>query len=68
MVLTRLPPPSKALWAAEAPRALWSVATWWRHRAALAAVPRGDRRRVIVLPGLFNSDRSTAVLRRYLNR
>ncbi len=68
MVLTRHPPPSKTLWAAELPRALWSVATWWRHRAALADVPPGDGRAVIVLPGLFNTDRSTFVMRRYLTR
>lgn len=61
-------PPSKALWAAELPRALWSVATWWRHRDALADVPPGDARSVVVLPGLFNSDRSTFVMRRYLAR
>ena len=61
-----IPPPSKALWAAELPRALWMGATWWRHRAELAAAPRGDGRAVMVLPGLFNSDRSNMVLRRYL--
>ena len=65
MVLT---PPSKALWAAELPRAAWTVATWWRHRPALAAAPRGDGRTVMILPGLFNTDRSTAVMRSYLNR
>jgi pimeloyl-ACP methyl ester carboxylesterase len=62
-----LKPPSKALWAAELPRAAWMVATWWRHRALLAAAPRGDGRAVMVLPGLFNSDRSNFALRRYLN-
>ncbi|MFE8583055.1 esterase/lipase family protein [Sphingomonas sp. NCPPB 2930] len=61
-----IPPPSKALWVAELPRALWMGATWWRHRAELAAAPRGDGRAVMVLPGLFNSDRSNIVLRRYL--
>ncbi|MGW8137203.1 esterase/lipase family protein [Sphingomonas zeae] len=61
-----IPPPSKALWAAELPRALWMGATWWRHRAALAAAPAGDGRTVMLLPGLFNSDRSNIVLRRYL--
>jgi len=61
-----IPPPSKTLWAAELPRALWMGATWWRHRAELAAAPRGDGRAVMVLPGLFNSDRSNIVLRRYL--
>lgn len=60
--------PSKALWAAELPRAAWMAATWWRHRAALAAAPRGDGRPVLLLPGLFNSDRSNAVMRRFLTR
>lgn len=60
--------PSKALWAAELPRAAWMVATWWRHRAMLAAAPRGDGRAVMVLPGLFNSDRSNAVMRGFLRR
>lgn len=60
------PPPSKALWAAELPRALWMGATWWRHRAELAAAPRGDGRTVMVLPGLFNTDAATVLLRRYL--
>lgn len=50
------------------PRAFWSLATWWRHRAALAAAPAGDGRRVIVLPGLFNSDLSTVPMRRHLTR
>lgn len=59
--------PSKALWAAEAPRAAWMAATWWRHRGTLAAAPRGDGRAVMLLPGLFNSDRSNFVMRRYLN-
>ena len=58
--------PSKLLWAAEVPRAAWTVATWPRHRAALAAMPPGDGRPVMLLPGLFNSDRSNFVLRRYL--
>ncbi len=60
--------PSKALWAAEVPRAAWMAATWWRHRAALAAAPRGDGRPVLLLPGLFNSDRSNVVMRRFLTR
>ncbi len=61
-------PPSKALWAAEVPRAAWMLATWWRHRALLDGAPRGDGRPVLLLPGLFNTDRSNAVLRRYLSR
>jgi len=60
--------PSKLLWAAEAPRAAWMASTWWRHRAALARAPRGDGRPVMLLPGLFNSDRSNIVMRRFLNR
>jgi triacylglycerol lipase len=67
LVLTRHPPPSKRLWAAEVPRAAWMLATWWQHRPALAAAPAGQGR-VIVLPGLFNSDLSTAPMRRYLAR
>ena len=63
-----LRPPSKALWAAEVPRAAWTVATWWRHRALLEAVPRGDGRTVMLLPGLGNSARSLFVMRRYLQR
>lgn len=66
MVVLTPRPPSKALWAAELPRAAWTIATWPRHRAALAAAPRGDGRPVMLLPGLFNSDRSMAVMRRYL--
>jgi len=61
-----IPPPSKALWAAELPRALWMGVTWWRHRALLAAAPEGDGRTVMVLPGLVNTDKATVVLRRYL--
>jgi pimeloyl-ACP methyl ester carboxylesterase len=60
--------PSKALWAAELPRAAWMLATWWRHRALLAAAPIGDGRAVMLLPGLFNSDRSNFAMRRYLAR
>jgi triacylglycerol lipase len=65
-VVAVIPPPSKTLWAAELPRALWMGATWWRHRASLTAAPEGDGRTVMVLPGLFNTDGSNIVLRRYL--
>ncbi len=58
--------PSKALWAAEVPRAAWTVATWWWHRDAMARAPRGDGRPVLLLPGLFNADRSNAIMRRFL--
>ena len=61
-------PPSKLLWAAEVPRAALSVVSLLRSRALLGDVPRGDGRPILLLPGLFNSDRSNVVLRRYLNR
>lgn len=61
-----LDPPSKALWAAELPRAAWSVADLLRQRRALKHGPRGSGEPVLLLPGLFNSDRSNFVLRRYL--
>ncbi len=63
-----LKPPSKRLWAAELPRALWMGATWWRGRALLAAVPRGDGRTVLLLPGLGNAHGSMSVMRGYLRR
>jgi pimeloyl-ACP methyl ester carboxylesterase len=70
LVLTRpspARPPSKLLWAAEAPRAAWMAATWWRGSAAMRDAPRGSGGAVMVLPGLFNSDLSTLVMRRYLS-
>jgi pimeloyl-ACP methyl ester carboxylesterase len=59
--------PSKLLWAAELPRAAWTVVSWPLHRKALASAPRGDGRPVMLLPGLLNSDRSNFVLRRFLH-
>ena len=58
--------PSKALWAAELPRAAWSVATWWHRRGVLAGAPRGHGQPMMLLPGLFNGDRSNFVMRRFL--
>ncbi len=63
---TRPPPPPKALAASEVPRVAWMLATRWRHAAALAAVPRGEGGTVMVLPGLFDADGSSLVLRRFL--
>lgn len=60
--------PSKLLWAAELPRAVWTVASWPRHRKALSAAPGGDGRPVMLLPGLLNSDISNSVMRRFLKR
>lgn len=61
-----LKPPSKLLWAMELPRGVWGLATLAAARPALARAPRGDGRPVLILPGLFNADRSNIVLRRYL--
>ncbi len=61
-------PPSKLLWAAEVPRAAWAVISLLRSGRMLDEAPRGDGRPVLLLPGLFNSDRSNFVMRRYLNR
>ncbi|URW75680.1 hypothetical protein M9980_00115 [Sphingomonas donggukensis] len=51
----------------EWPRAGWTVARLalrWRSLRGAS----GDGHPVIVLPGLFNSDRSNIVLRRFLDR
>lgn len=65
--MTDLRPPSTALRLAEYPRALWTAAEWLRARPLLNGAPRGDGP-VMVLPGLFNSDVSAAVMRRELRR
>lgn len=65
--MSPLRPPSKALWAAELPRAAWAVASLIRQRRALRTGPRGDGAPVMLLPGLFNADRSNFALRRHLN-
>ena len=59
-------PPSKLLWAMEVPRGAFGLATLAFARRTLAQAPRGDGRPVLVLPGLFNADRSNVFLRRYL--
>ncbi|HEU4961614.1 MAG TPA: alpha/beta hydrolase [Sphingomonas sp.] len=58
--------PSKLAMAAELPRAAWTIGSLAFARAKLMAAPRGDGRPVLLLPGLFTSDVSNAVLRRYL--
>lgn len=65
--MTEIEPPSKLLWAMELPRAAWAVISLLGARATLATAPKGDGRPVLILPGLFNSDRSNFVMRRYLN-
>lgn len=63
----RDPPPRLAM-LAEVPRAAYGLAelaTRWR---GLAEAPHGDGHPVLLLPGLFNADRSLVVLRRHLHR
>ncbi|UZK69136.1 alpha/beta hydrolase [Sphingomonas sp. S1-29] len=62
-----LGPPSKLRLLTEVPRAVIGVGGLPFARRALMDAPRGDGRRVMLLPGLFNGDRSSLVLRRYLN-
>ncbi|PTS74501.1 alpha/beta hydrolase [Sphingomonas sp. HMWF008] len=59
-------PPSKRLLAVEVPRGAYGLASLAFSKAMLARGPRGDGRPVLLLPGLFNSDRSNMFLRRYL--
>lgn len=59
-------PPSKLLWALELPRGAWGLASLLGAWPRLAPAPRGDGRPVLILPGLFNDDRSNVFLRRYL--
>lgn len=61
-------PPSRFLWAAEVPRGLFGLAELLAVRARLKAAPRGDGRPVMILPGLINTDRSNALLVRFLRR
>ena len=60
-------PPSKLTLAAELPRAAWCIASHAFARPMLAAAPKGDGRPVLAIPGLFVSDRSNYIMRRYLN-
>ena len=50
----------------EWPRAAWGVAQLAIEWRALVTSPAGDGRPVMVLPGLFNSDRSNLVMVRHL--
>lgn len=63
-----LPPPRLALTIREWPRAAATVMRLgWRWRG-LRVDQAGDGRPVMLVPGLFNSDRSNFVLRAHLNR
>lgn len=62
-------PPSLLAFAVELPRAAWTVtelAFGWK--AALRDVPRGDGRPVLILPGMFNTDRSNVAMKHFLRR
>ena len=59
-------PPSKRLWALEVPRGAYGLASLAFAKGMLARGPRGDGRPVMLLPGLFNGDRSNVFLQRYL--
>ncbi|WP_231731141.1 MULTISPECIES: GPI inositol-deacylase [Sphingomonas] len=61
-----LPPPSRLLWAAELPRAAWTLAELAASKPG--ELPRGDGRPLLLLPGLINSDRSMLIMARYLRR
>ncbi|WP_294299734.1 alpha/beta hydrolase [uncultured Sphingomonas sp.] len=64
----RIPPPPLSLTLREWPRAAVTVARLaWRWRG-LGVGQGGDGRPVMVLPGLFNSDRSNVALRGFLRR
>jgi triacylglycerol lipase len=60
-------PPPKALMLVETPRALWTLVRLARHWRGLKLEGRGDGRPVLLLPGLFNSERSLIVMHRYLS-
>jgi pimeloyl-ACP methyl ester carboxylesterase len=59
-------PPSLLLAPLRELRALREPARWWRARRRLAALPKGDGRGVLVLPGMHVADWTTAPLRRLL--
>lgn len=58
--------PAAALALAELPRAVSELGALLPSAPILGLAPRGDGHRVLVLPGLGGSDRSTVVLREYL--
>ena len=66
--LPQLPPPSRLLWAADLPRAAWTLAELAVAGRTLGAVPPGDGRPLLLLPGLINADRSMLIMARYLRR
>jgi triacylglycerol lipase len=59
-------PPSKLLWAAELPRAAWTVMNLPRHKSLLRGEQNGDGRPVMLLPGLIQGERAMKPLQRFL--
>jgi triacylglycerol lipase len=59
-------PPSKLLWAAELPRAAWTVMNLPRHKSLLRGERTGDGRPVMLLPGLVQGERAMKPLQRFL--
>ena len=60
--------PSALLALTELPRALFELGSLPWAAPILATAPRGDGHPVIVLPGFVTSDRSTGILRGFLDR
>jgi len=60
--------PGRIAQLAEWPRGAWNLASLLLAGERLRAAPRGDGRPVLILPGLFNSDRSNFAMRGFLNR
>ncbi len=60
--------PSQALMIAELPRALFEGLTLGTAAPLLMSLPHGDGHPVLVLPGFMASDRSTEILRDFLER
>jgi triacylglycerol lipase len=62
-------PPGALALVAELPRAAWTVVrAAYAWNAAPAEEPHGNGRPVLILPGMFNTDRSNFVMRAYLRR
>lgn len=61
-------PPSMLLAMSEPQRALYELSSLPFAAPLLRCAPHGDGHPVMVLPGFVTSDRSTAILRRYLDR
>jgi triacylglycerol lipase len=61
-------PPPRLTMLAETPRAFYGLAELTGRWRGLRTAPQGDGHLVVVLPGLFNSDRANLVLRAHLRR